>query len=416
MNKILVVNFSAPEMNYLAAALAKADYLETYLRPYVNKSRLWERGLKRIPGFGKIIQHTLGRRLLPSGLPPSDVREIAILADFTAVGASRLGLLGVPFADKLVSELQYYIQNQLGKAGGHFVRHSSAVVASCHVALPAFRACEGLKILNYPTVHHRHQRIFVIEELNREPEFSSMLPGWNVTPEWVGINLDEEYALADRIFVGSTFARDSFIAEGIPYEKLVVIPYGVDISLFSPMPSAIPIKNCFRVLFVGQIGQRKGISYLLKAYNRFRGSGTSLTLVGDFCGSEVPLRRYKDLFRHVPNVPRALLPELYRQAEVFVFPTLLEGMAMVVLEAMASGLPVIVTPNGPGDIVRDGVDGFVVPPRDIDSIADRMEYLRSNPEVRAQMGANARKRAMEFTWETYGQNVCRIIKGSLKIS
>jgi glycosyltransferase involved in cell wall biosynthesis len=165
-------------------------------------------------------------------------------------------------------------------------------------------------------------------------------------------------------------------------------------------------------LFVGQIGQRKGISYLLKAYDLFRGSGTSLTLVGNFYGSQEPLRRYRKLFQHVSNVPRERLADFYRRADVFVFPSLLEGMGLVVLEAMASGLPVIVTPNGPGDIVRDGVDGFVVPTRDVDAIADRLDYFQANPEVRKQMGVNARERALEFTWEAYGQKARYALKKS----
>jgi len=115
----------------------------------------------------------------------------------------------------------------------------------------------------------------------------------------------------------------------------------------------------------------------------------------------------KILFHHIPNVPRIMLAEIYRWADVFVFPTLIEGMGLVVLEAMASGIPVIVTPNGPGDVVREGVDGYVVPIRDVDAIADRLDYLRANPEARMQMGANARERALEFTWEAYGRNVLR---------
>jgi glycosyltransferase involved in cell wall biosynthesis len=214
--------------------------------------------------------------------------------------------------------------------------------------------------------------------------------------------------------LGSSFARDSFIAEGIFADKLTVVPYGVDLSLFSPQAAGIPAGGGFRVLFIGQIGQRKGISYLLKAYERFRGDGTSLTLVGNFFGSEEPLRPYRNIFRHIPNIPRAWLADYYRRADVFVFPTLLEGLGLVVLEAMASGLPVIVTPNGPGDIVRDGVDGFVVPIRDPDAIVDRMEYLRANPQVRAEMGRNARERALVFSWDAYQDRVIESLNGMHK--
>ena len=153
---------------------------------------------------------------------------------------------------------------------------------------------------------------------------------------------------------------------------------------------------------------------MLKAYERFRGDGTSLTLVGNFHGSQEPLRRYRELFQYIPNVPRARLADFYRRADVFVFPTLIEGLPLVVLEAMASGLPVIVTPNGPGDIVRDGVDGFVVPIRDSDAIVDRLEYFRANPQVRNEMGRNARERALTFTWDAYQARVVEALNEMLK--
>ena len=401
-------------MNYLAAALANFGYLKTYLRPYTNKGRAWERCLGQIPGLSTIYQRTFGRRRLPPGIDPSGVLEVAVLVDFLAACASRLGNLGIPFAEKITSVLQYYLQKQLGSAGGRHAPGASAVVASCLVALPAFRVCTGLKVLNYPTVHHRYLQKLDTEESEQEPAFASMLPDWSAVPEWVGTRLDAECELADRILAGSNFARDTFIAEGITANKLTVVPYGVDLSLFSPQSEGIPAGAGFRLLFVGQIGQRKGISYLLKAYDRFRGDGTSLTLVGNFFGSQEPLRRYRKYFQHIPNVPRVQLADIYRRADVFVFPTLIEGLGLVVLEAMASGLPVIVTPNGPGDIVRDGVDGFVIPIRDADAIVDRLEYLRANPQVRAEMGRNARERALAFPWEAYQARVVEALDETLK--
>jgi glycosyltransferase involved in cell wall biosynthesis len=414
-SNFLVVNYGAPEVNYLAAALAKSGYLGTYLRPYANKRRAWERGLERIPGLSEIYRRTLGRRQLVPGLAQRDVSEVAVLADFIVAGMSRLGNMGIPFADKLTSTLQYHIQNKLSKAGGCRAVGSSAVVASYLVALPAFRACAGLKVLNYPIVHHRYLQKFVEEESEREPEFASMLPDFYAVPAWVEPQLDAECELANRILLGSNYARDSFIFEGISADKLKVVPYGVDLSFFSPPPVGFPAGDGFRVLFVGQIGQRKGISYLLKAYDRFRGGGTSLTLVGNLCGSEEPLRRYRKIFQHIPNVPRARLADIYKQADVFVFPTLVEGMGLVVLEAMASGLPVITTPNGPGEIVRDGLDGFVVPTRSPDIIAEKLEYLRVNPDVRAEMGVNARKRALEFTWAAYQSRANAVLHSPINI-
>jgi glycosyltransferase involved in cell wall biosynthesis len=94
----------------------------------------------------------------------------------------------------------------------------------------------------------------------------------------------------------------------------------------------------------------------------------------------------------------------FRRADVFVLPTLCEGMAMVHLEAMACGVPVITTPNC-GSVVRDGVDGFIVPIRAPPAIADKVELLLTDRELRARMGRGARARAREFTWARYGERL-----------
>jgi glycosyltransferase involved in cell wall biosynthesis len=92
---------------------------------------------------------------------------------------------------------------------------------------------------------------------------------------------------------------------------------------------------------------------------------------------------------------------MYRSADVFVFQTLIEGMPLVVLEAMACGLPVIVTANGPAGIVRDGIDGFIIPERDEEALCDRLEHLYRRPELRVEMGRQAARRAAEFGWNAY---------------
>ena len=152
------------------------------------------------------------------------------------------------------------------------------------------------------------------------------------------------------------------------------------------------------------------MAYLLRADRAVRGSGTELTLVGNPVGNPRPLAPDRDDFTHIPHLPRPEIADVYRHADVFVFPSLIEGLGLVVLEAMASGLPVITTPNGPGEVVRDGVDGFVVPIRDVAAIVDKLEYLRTHPEERRRMGRNARERALSFTWARYQTRVLDLIR------
>ena len=95
---------------------------------------------------------------------------------------------------------------------------------------------------------------------------------------------------------------------------------------------------------------------------------------------------------------------LFQDADILVYPSLHEGSAFVTYEALASGLPVITTPNA-GSVVRDGVEGYIVPVRDVDALAERIERLRADLTLRARMAASARARALEFTWDAYRARV-----------
>jgi glycosyltransferase involved in cell wall biosynthesis len=398
----VVINQGSPELNYLAAGLAIEGLLKTYIRPYANQNRLWEKTLANLPGFNNIYRRTFGRRILPTGLNSSDVREIGVFDDFATSFFMKLPVHQSRFFSTLFEES---LKNKIRVEAEYVTKNVDAVIGSYYLSESAFRNKTKLNILNYPTAHHRYAIKLLTEEKELEPSFSSMFTT-NDIPSCTNYTiLDSEIELADKILLGSTFAKNSFIAEYIAVDKVNVIPYGVDVSLFSSAPINRVKTDLFHVIYVGQIGQRKGISYLLRAYEKFMGSGTQLTIVGNIVNDEKPLLPFRDNFTHILHVPRAQLPKYYQKADVFVFPTLLEGMGLVVLEAMASGLPVITTSNGPGDIVRDGIDGFIVPIRNPDAIVDKLEYLRTHPDERYQMGLNARARAMEFTWELYQKKV-----------
>jgi glycosyltransferase involved in cell wall biosynthesis len=148
----------------------------------------------------------------------------------------------------------------------------------------------------------------------------------------------------------------------------------------------------------------------LKAFQEFRGPGCTLTVAGSRLGDPGIFSPYENLFTYLGHLNRPALAEAFRQSDVFVFPTLIEGMPLTVLEAMASGLPVITTSHGPGDLVRDGVDGFIVPIRDHRAIVEKLAYLRENPDRRLEMGKNARLRALDYTWNRYGARVLEALQ------
>ena len=399
---ILTVNSSFPEMEHFAAGLATEGILSCHVRPYANKKRGWEQTLEHLPFFGKAYGRTIGRRTLVTGLPSTLVREHAVTLDLCMALAVR-----IPVKNRLVRSIDAVLSGAracaIARAGAEALGDEDAVVASWGVAEPVFQKIKnrgGLCVLNYSLAHHAFTKTFLLDEAEREPAFAETLNSCD-WPKWMVDRMNSEIALADKILVGSSFVRDTFLSEHVPKEKLMVMSYGVNTRLFSPTESSSLNRNRFNVLFVGQIGQRKGISYLLEAFRRFRGPGTSLTLVGRIQGDSQVFKSWRHMFKHISHRPQNELRKIYQEADVFLFPTLLEGMPIVVLEAMASGMPVITTPNGPGDLVRDGLDGYLVPPRDVDTIVDRLQRLRNDPELRTWMGLNARKRAMSFSWEVY---------------
>ena len=154
----------------------------------------------------------------------------------------------------------------------------------------------------------------------------------------------------------------------------------------------------------------KGIKYLLEAVKRLRLPNAELMLVGRRIGSEAAFAPYEGCFRHVPHVPYHEVHRLFTEADIFVYPSLHEGSAFATYEAMASGLPVVATPNT-GSVVRDGLDGFIVKPRDIGALMERIERLYRDPGLRRTMGTSARRRAEAFTWGAYRERVAAFFAG-----
>ncbi|RYG30159.1 MAG: glycosyltransferase family 1 protein, partial [Chitinophagaceae bacterium] len=219
----------------------------------------------------------------------------------------------------------------------------------------------------------------------------------------------EEARLADYLLCPSNHVAHSFVQYGFPPEKCIVIPYGANTRHFHPKP----VKGeHFKILFVGSIGVRKGVVYLLEALEMLqRHHVVECVFIGRLEEQFRPIfNQYRHLFTHVPHVPHQELVDYYNQASVFVFPSLDEGMALVQLEAMACGLPVICTPNSGGDsVVEEGQNGFVVPIRDPAALAEKISLLLENPALRQSMSAKARAKAEAFSWDVYGDRLAAFL-------
>jgi glycosyltransferase involved in cell wall biosynthesis len=215
----------------------------------------------------------------------------------------------------------------------------------------------------------------------------------------------EEYAEADYIAIPSQFVKRSFLERGVPAEKLIHTPYGVDLMAFRPLRK---VDNVFRVINVGAQSIRKGTIYLIQAFAELKLPNAELVLIGPVSEELRPLvAPYEGSFRFLGAVPQEQLIHHYAQADVFALCSVEEGLAYVQPQAMACGLPVICTTNTGGeDIVRDGVDGFVIPIRDVALLKDKISFFYENRQACSEMGNSALERVRSgLSWGDYGQRV-----------
>lgn len=217
----------------------------------------------------------------------------------------------------------------------------------------------------------------------------------------------QEFAEADYVFLSSQFAYNTFSTRGFDMNKVRVLPLGYDPTLFGPSNQPLSNSSEFIILFVGRINIFKGIYYLLEAVKQLSLPNTRLILVGPLEESgRVVLSRYTGLFEWKDKVPQQELKKIYNMASLFVLPSIAEGSAMVVYEAMSCGLPVIVSANT-GSIVRHGVDGYITPIRNIEKLKEYIEYLYRNPEERRRLGQAASVYVRNYTWKHYGERLVR---------
>ena len=259
--------------------------------------------------------------------------------------------------------------------------------------------------LDCPTAHHRWAERLLSEEQRLQPAFAATMQ-FPASSRRVAAKLDREIELADDMIVLSSSQRRTFEDEGVDPGRLHLVPLGVDTELFRPLPRLR--SRPFTIGFVGQVTQRKGISYLLEAFESLRSRSMRLLVVGRPVGPSQPWAR-EGVDHHIP-VARTSLPELYAQMDVFVLPSLIEGFGLTALEAMACGVPVVVSEHTFGsDIVADGMNGYVVPIRDASSISERIRRLADDDDLRSKMGTNARVTAELYPWDSFGLRVVDLV-------
>ncbi len=313
----------------------------------------------------------------------------------------------LPSGVKQVWNPQFAIHEYFDRSASRRLGNPDIATGGSSVFLHTLREAKKRGIVT--VVEHGSSHIAYQDEILEE-EYAAyganVLPFMRPHPKIIEKEL-LEYDEADYISIPSLYVKRTFLARGIPEAKLLHVPYGVNLASFRQVPKE---DDVFRVIFVGGMTLRKGVHYLLKAFKELNLQNAELVLVGTMNEEMTPFfKTYEGDFRYVGHVPQSELYKQYSNASVFVLPSIEEGLAMVQPQAMACGLPVICSVNTGGeDIVRNGVDGFVIPIRDVEALKEKIQWMYDHPEERKRMGESAKLRVQSgFTWADYGNNMVR---------
>lgn len=283
----------------------------------------------------------------------------------------------------------------------------TAVYAYEDGALRTFQRAkrQGLeRIWDLPLPHYATIEALINDERRRWPD--AMTGPTYQEPDWKRRRKEAELGLATRVSVASAFTRKSL--EGRTSLPVHVTPYGFPVEEFTAR--AAPPTGPFRVLSVGTHDLRKGTPYLLEAWKRAAIPDAELHLIGPLRLSKPFLDRYAGLFVHRPHAAKKELADIYPTADLLAFPTLGDGFGLVIQEAMCCATPVVTTPCGGGpECITDGVDGWIVAPRDVDALVHRFRAAAADRDACARVGRAARARAERGTWTEAGRSFLREI-------
>lgn len=379
--------------------LCRRGMLAKYVTSVATFSSGFWHKVSRLPGCGEF------RR---KGYDDS-IRPFTVCFPFKELGrqiSQKLGLrslftheAGCFCVDKECEYIDRKAESELKKSPEMY----DAVYGYEDLALHTFRAAKELGkkcIYDLPIGHWRAMRRLMGEEKYRNEEWAVTLGGFNDSDEKLA-RKDEELRLADKIYVASSFTKQSLMEFPTPLADIEVIPYGFPAVNSSRVYTSFAGRK-IKVLYVGGLSQRKGLSYLFEAIKGLEGK-IELTVVGsgniDACPA---LKRALAGVTYIRTLPHDQVLALMAENDLFIFPSFFEGFGLVITEAMSQGTPVITTDRTCGpDIMTNGEDGWIVEAGKAEPIRNLLISFIANPEQLTVAGRKAMETAARRPWKCY---------------
>jgi alpha-maltose-1-phosphate synthase len=245
----------------------------------------------------------------------------------------------------------------------------------------------------YPTWEKIHA------ELSRK--YSDWMPS-NGSPAGYDVRLEQkrrEMELADLTLVASRYV-EATVRDVYPHKDIARTPYGIDVEFWTPGPTQKQ-PGPLRFIYAGNVSVRKGVALLIEAWSKAGLRDAELTLVGPWGLADSKRRSLPRGIRWIPPCSSQALRDQYRESDAFVFPSYSDGFGLVLLEAMACGLPVIASQASIGPEIVTARCGFITMPGDLDQMVELLRWFDQHRDELPAMGREARAQAARSTWSHY---------------
>ncbi len=408
MKKIIVAHPEKQHSYRLAYAAYEAGMLEEYITTVYYKPR-------NLTGF--LEKLTRGKLRLKSIRKMLKVPDVMVRQFCELRGIILLVLRHTKYK-KLINKIQNINFDIFGKkVASEAVKHKvNAVVLYDTNSLECFRKLQGTGIIRImdTSIANRHYTKQIYDSVIQKQEDWNRFSENDILLNEIEMKrLLDEIKLTDFFLVPSTFVRDSLLYSGVDPKQIRIVPYGVDSTLFQFSKRRNNIESGpLEILFVGQCSYRKGINYLLEAVSK-KTEDVRLTVVGDYSRIMDLYNKYcgYDNIVFLGRVQHEKLPEIYEKADIFALPSLSEGMSLVGLEAMASGVPLLCSKNcGVNDVVVENVNGWILDEISTQGILEKINIINTKRTEILKMGFLARKTAEQYSWENYSNKMADVLK------
>lgn len=408
--KVLVVHPAQQHSYRLAAALSKKGWLDKYITTVYYKKH-------SLTHFASLFLDARFQK-------KAQARKCTALADKDVLqfceieGLLKLLAMNTAKLRPYYKRIKYHTADRFAKKVARYaIQHNVDAVASyddCSSLLFELleqQAPQIIRVMDISAANILYMRNIYERDTVLQPTFATQLLQereivWN--PD--NIERAKQEIQHTQVFLApSQFVARSLKYSGVMDKQIKICPYGVDTTLFAQKryrPSEEMRHTPIRFIYVGGAKELKGIGYLLEAFSEIPRFQAGLTVVGQYNAHSDALRPYLERVDFTGSLLHTEVADHLKNADVFIFPSLGEGLSLATLEAASCGLPLIVSENaGVNDAMTDGKEGFVVPIQSKEALVQKIKWFIQNPDQIEPMGKAAREMALRYTWDTYYQRI-----------